>query len=1102
MLCCLCFTINAQTYNQCGFAGPSNPATEPAAAINPAYTAVQVVCADASFPECSAPADAAGTVDFAGDCGSADFDFVITNPGDVATGDGGAAILGVSADGSVDPTGLGLAVGDNVCLTGFCYDLVQLQTLVDEINNNGSACSAAESLAGTPVCPIPVPSSLDDLFTLAASLGGGAAVSVGDVVALLPQLDQLAALGVTNVPVCGLLSGGDTAAGANSADYCMEVVDCSANGSPCENAPPPTDCPLGAPFASVDAPTAGADCDGNAGVELINGCNFAGEYATINNAVPGQTYCFSTETGTDYLTIYDGDMVTVLASGVEPVCVVATSATILMQINLDDGACGTENTCRDTFIACDSCPPPVTGCDCPLAVDYDPNAVCPGGCGGCGADGMGTTLDFPCYTNNLVDATLLEICPTNPGETVTVTMGAVIFETNFDNVTYYSGAAGSGTGGTIIAGPLDGDQSGTVVTSNPDECLIFIVNSDGSVACENNDGSAGTQATSCFCQEIGGSEPGGCTVDAGEPSPATADVCESDLGAVDVTGVFADPGVAGTPSLNQNYVIVDPNNANDIITVSSTATLDLTGLAVGDQACVVSVAYTQETLDIVTAFVDAQLGNICVPVVGPCASDFIGPFGSLDLSGFLNGLNGAFETFGFNFTSDDIALWCMNQEITLPLSAIPGGLFSDIVIDLTTIPGLEPDGFCCDFSTESHCLTVIECNVPMCMADAPEIDPATGDCAADDGDMMETPFTWPLNAGSTENTTAPYITEYIVTETATGNIIGVFSTLAAAEAAANAEITGGADGDMSACIQAINHDSANLEALITDLDGQSGGAICGLLPCPVSTLEAFYNAISGLGAIDVATVVAIIGPPNVGSAGLDLGALLGLPPGVLVVDVPPFCYEIGAEVCATNAPCMTAVMGCTDPCDPNYDPAATADTDPTSCAGYDNSCNTDCTAGPFNGTWDAATCSCINETAPVAGCTNPAAPEYDAAANCDDGTCSIEPVDIPTLSQWGLITLALLLATFGAVTMSATKLAFAGTSTVPMPFTNFSLPFNAAVLRKALQITGILALIGFAICFAIFGAIFMPDIIGVAIAGPIFAYLAHLIYLIERKSAE
>lgn len=227
LLMCFSIEVGAQAYDQCAYGGPSSPATEPAAPINPAYSQTgPVICSDGSFPECSSPAPAGAS--FAADCGSPNFDFVITNPQDVATGDGGPAVITVSGDGAVDPSAFGLAVGDDVCVTGFCYDLVQLQTLVDEINNNGSACSAAASLAGQPVCPIPVPGSLADLFALAGSLGGGGAVSTGDVVALLPQLDQLGALGITNVPVCGLLSGAD----ANTPDYCLEVVDCAA-GSPC-----------------------------------------------------------------------------------------------------------------------------------------------------------------------------------------------------------------------------------------------------------------------------------------------------------------------------------------------------------------------------------------------------------------------------------------------------------------------------------------------------------------------------------------------------------------------------------------------------------------------------------------------------------------------------------------------------------------------------------------------------------------------------------------------------------------------------------------------------------------------------------------------------
>jgi len=92
----------------------------------------------------------------------------------------------------------------------------------------------------------------------------------------------------------------------------------------------------------------------------------------------------------------------------------------------------------------------------------------------------------------------------------------------------------------------------------------------------------------------------------------------------------------------------------------------------------------------------------------------------------------------------------------------------------------------------------------------------------------------------------------------------------------------------------------------------------------------------------------------------------------------------------TGAACDDCgIPGCLDPCDPNYDMTATIN-DPSLCAGYNSTCNADCTMGPFGGTWDAATCSCINETTPVLGCTDAAFCEYDPAATCDDGeTCSI-----------------------------------------------------------------------------------------------------------------
>jgi len=92
-------------------------------------------------------------------------------------------------------------------------------------------------------------------------------------------------------------------------------------------------------------------------------------------------------------------------------------------------------------------------------------------------------LQTYCYDSNLVDEVIIEVCPTNPGETVTLDIVAGAFEGGFDDITILSGAAGSGTAGTVLAGPLDGDQSGTSYTSNPGECIIAVVNSDGSISC-------------------------------------------------------------------------------------------------------------------------------------------------------------------------------------------------------------------------------------------------------------------------------------------------------------------------------------------------------------------------------------------------------------------------------------------------------------------------------------------------------------------------------------------------------------------------------------------------------------------------------------------
>jgi len=102
-----------------------------------------------------------------------------------------------------------------------------------------------------------------------------------------------------------------------------------------------------------------------------------------------------------------------------------------------------------------------------------------------------------------------------------------------------------------------------------------------------------------------------------------------------------------------------------------------------------------------------------------------------------------------------------------------------------------------------------------------------------------------------------------------------------------------------------------------------------------------------------------------------------------------------ADACEDDGTCIAQPCnnpGCTDPCADNYKPDA--DTDDGSCNPYNKTCNQNCTAGAFGGTWDAATCACINESEPINGCTDELATNYNPGANCNDNTCMYEE---PTL---------------------------------------------------------------------------------------------------------
>jgi len=84
---------------------------------------------------------------------------------------------------------------------------------------------------------------------------------------------------------------------------------------------------------------------------------------------------------------------------------------------------------------------------------------------------------------------------------------------------------------------------------------------------------------------------------------------------------------------------------------------------------------------------------------------------------------------------------------------------------------------------------------------------------------------------------------------------------------------------------------------------------------------------------------------------------------------------------------ITCIDGCTDPAACNYNAAATCDDD--SCQAIPT-CNTDPCAGDVT-ELSADSCSCEAVTPQILGCTDAAACNYDAAANCDDGSCMPVP---------------------------------------------------------------------------------------------------------------
>jgi hypothetical protein len=119
---------------------------------------------------------------------------------------------------------------------------------------------------------------------------------------------------------------------------------------------------------------------------------------------------------------------------------------------------------------------------------------------------------------------------------------------------------------------------------------------------------------------------------------------------------------------------------------------------------------------------------------------------------------------------------------------------------------------------------------------------------------------------------------------------------------------------------------------------------------------------------------------------------------------------------------------------------------------------------------------------------------------------AIMPPVVPTLSEWGLISFILLLLSFGTVFIARKEGEFVLQSTKGKGFRLSAAfqkpPFVKALFKKALLGTGAIGIALGALSLALTGTITLVDIVGFSVAGPVFAYLTHLMMWFEKKRKE
>jgi len=110
------------------------------------------------------------------------------------------------------------------------------------------------------------------------------------------------------------------------------------------------------------------------------------------------------------------------------------------------------------------------------------------------------------------------------------------------------------------------------------------------------------------------------------------------------------------------------------------------------------------------------------------------------------------------------------------------------------------------------------------------------------------------------------------------------------------------------------------------------------------------------------------------------------------------------------------------------------------------------------------------------------------------GVC---PPPVPTMGEWGIFLLGLIVLILGTVFMlqfqTASQLRTAGSTNATMSFNASNMPFNRSVFMSALKATLWLVPLGFAFIYVCWGEIVVHDFFGMFLTIPLVAYLIHLL---------